>query len=318
MSNQTRLFVLVVLAFLPMVGLYWHGGRSLESAERESREAELVQIATTAGLEYRRLLEDSEALLGALSEFPEIRSPRQPECNRLLASVMSHLEYYTAIQVIEVDGFVGCGSLELDGGLNVGDRYYHQATLANNQFTVGNYVVGRLTGKPVLGVGFPVRSADGTGVEAVLAGYVDLTKLGNHVFEMDMPDAATFTVLDRAGTVMVRVPAGRHAMGYDTVGASIPESFPAPVGDERGTYVVSGADLDGVDRVFAVAPLRAGGARAQGYVLVGLEEATLLEATDTAVKRELQLLGLGGLFLLVLAWLFGHYTLLRDPSGREA
>ena len=313
MSNQARLFVLVLLAFMPMIGLYWYASTSLENAQRASREAALVQIASTVSLEYRRLLEESESLLGALSAFPEIRSPRQPQCNALLASVMSHMEYYTAIQLIEVDGFVGCGSLALGGSLYVGDRYYHQATLANNQFTVGNYVVGRLTGKPIIGVGFPIRSADGTEVEAVLAGYIDLTKLGNNVFEMEMPEGTTFTVVDRRGTVMVRVPAGQHAMGHDTVGASVPESFPAPTGDTRGTYVVSGTDLDQVDRVFAVAPLRAGGVRAQGHLLVGLEESTLLEATDNVALRQLQVLGLGGVFLLFLAWLFGHYALLRDP-----
>ncbi len=317
MSNQARLFVLVLLAFMPMIGLYWYASTSLESAQRASREAALVQIANTVSLDYRRLLEESESLLGALSAFPEIRSPRQPQCNGLLASVMSHTEYYTAIQLIEVDGFVGCGSLALDESLYVGDRYYHQATLANNQFTVGNYVVGRLTGKPIIGVGFPIRSPDGTDVEAVLAGYIDLTKLGNNVFEMDMPEGTTFTVVDRRGTVMVRVPAGQHEMGHDTVGASVPESFPAPTGDTRGTYVVSGTDLDQVDRVFAVAPLRAGGARAQGHLLVGLEESMLLEATDVVALRQLQVLGLGGLFLLLLAWLFGHYALLRDPLASE-
>ena len=314
MSNQSRLLVLVFLAFLPMIGLYSYANRSLENAELESGKAELVQIASTVSLEYRRLLEESESLLGALSAFPEIRSPRQPQCNGLLASVMSHMEYYTAIQLIEVDGFVGCGSLALDESLYVGDRYYHQATLANNQFTVGNYVVGRVTGKPIITVGFPIRSDDGADVEAVLAGYVDLSKLGNDVFEMEMPEGATFTVMDRRGTVMVRVPAGQNPMGHDTVGASVPESFPSPTGEVRGTYVASGTDLDGIDRVFAVAPLRAGGSRAQGHLLVGLEETRLHLATDSVSRRQLQVLGLGGVFLLLLAWIFGHYTLLRDPA----
>jgi hypothetical protein len=316
MSNQARLLFLVFLAFLPMLGLYVYASSALETAQLESREGELTQIVNTVGLEYERLLEESETLLGALSEFPQIRNPRQPECDRILASVMDHTQYYTALQLIEDDGFVGCGSLGSES-LYVGDRYYHQATRANNQFTVGNYVVGRRTGKPILTFGYPVRNADGTAVEAVLAGYIDLTKLGNSVFEMEMPEESTFTVLDRTGTVMVRVPAGQHPMGHDTVGASAPESFPMPTGDVSGTYLATGTDLDGVDRVFAVAPLRAGSSRAQGYLLVGREESELLEATDSIVVRQLQLLALGGLFLLVLAWMFGHYTLLRDPVVRE-
>jgi hypothetical protein len=317
MSNQARLFFLVFLAFLPMIGLYAYASSALERAELDSRETELTQIANMVALEYGRLLEEGEALLGALSEFPEIRNPRQPECNRILASVMGHLEYYTSLQLIEDDGFVGCGSLSAGESLYVGDRYYHQATRANNQFTVGNYVVGRRTGKPIITFAHPVPSADGAAVDAVLAGYIDLTKLGNSVFEMEMPEGSTFTVLDRTGTVMVRVPAGQNPMGHDTVGASVPETFPMPTGDVSGTYLASGTDLDGIDRVFAVAPLRASTARAQGYLLVGLEESALLEATGGIVVRQLQLLALGGVFLLVLAWMFGHYTLLRDPVVSE-
>ena len=33
MSNQARLFVLVLLAFLPMIGLYWYASTALESAQ---------------------------------------------------------------------------------------------------------------------------------------------------------------------------------------------------------------------------------------------------------------------------------------------
>ena len=71
-------------------------------------------------------------------------------------------------------------------------------------------------------------------MEAVLAGYIDLTKLGNNVFEMDMPEGTTFTVVDRRGTVMVRVPAGQHEMGHYTVGASVPQSSTPAEGDTPG------------------------------------------------------------------------------------
>ncbi len=312
LSNQTRLFLLVLLAFLPTVGLFSYANRSLRSAELRNQEAELLHLANRAGLEYRRILEDTEALLGALAETSELRNPRQPQCNQFLASIMSQMQYYTAIQLIEPDGFVTCGSLAMNQSLFVGDRYYHRAAMANRRFTVGNYVVGRLTGEPIVGLAYPVSGSTPDEVTAVVAAYLDLTTLENNVYEMDVPRAATLTVLGRNGTVMARVPAGQSPMGLDTVGASVPESFPTPSGEIRGPYLLSGPDLDGVDRIFAVQPLEAGGSQAYGHLLIGIDEESMLAATDSVAVRQLQILAVSGLFLLLLAWVFGHYTLLRD------
>ena len=126
MSNQTRLFILVFLAFLPTVALFVHADRSLNQAAFESQEAEIVRLANRAGHDYRQILQDTESLLGALSEMAEFQSPRSPQCNRTLSSVMGYMHHYTAIQLIEPDGFVTCGSLAIDETLFVGDRYYSQ------------------------------------------------------------------------------------------------------------------------------------------------------------------------------------------------
>lgn len=42
----------------------------------------------------------------------------------------------TGIQLVEADGFVACGSLPIEEGLYVGDRYYHSGALGNRRFTV--------------------------------------------------------------------------------------------------------------------------------------------------------------------------------------
>ena len=111
--------------------------------------------------------------------------------------------------------------------------------------------------------------------------------------------------------------AGRSADGADTVGATAGPTFPLPTGEIQGPYLLTGRDLDGVDRTFAVQPLEAGGQRASGHLMIVLDENAMLEETDSVEARQLQLLAVAGLIMLVLAWLFGHYTLLRDPPNRE-
>ena len=117
---------------------------------------------------------------------------------------------------------MACGSLAITDNLFVGDRYYHRATVANNQFTIGNFVVGRLTGKPIIGLASPVAGDTRLDVAGVVAAYLDLNELTNSIYEMDVPAGVTLTVVDREGTVMIRVPAGVSATGLDTVGATVP------------------------------------------------------------------------------------------------
>jgi Cache domain len=315
--NQIRLFILVILAFLPAVGIYVYASAALESHEMDQRRQELLQFANVAGVEYQRLLDESEDLLGALAEMPEIRDGG-PVCSRRLASVLRHVEQYTTISLIGIDGYMECGSLTVDDGLYLGDRYYYQSAFRTNRFAVGHYAIGRITGKPTVGVGYPIADEAGTGVQAVLAASLDLSSLGENALRMELPEEATFTVLDQDGTVLVRVPAGRHPLGYDTVGATAPESFPTLSAGLTAAATLMGTDLDGVDRMFAVTPLRGNGPRAQGHLLVGLEEAMLLQDAREQTSRELTYLALAGIAVLILAWLFGHYALVRTASGSVA
>jgi hypothetical protein len=314
MSNHARLSVVIVLALLPIVGLYWYAERSLRAVRLAHQEAELLHQVDRIGLVYDRVLAQSEMLLGALSQMPELRSPSQPRCDEVLGSVMGHLTYYTAIQLIEVDGFISCGSLAGYDDLSVSDRYYHQGALANRQFTVGNFVVGRLTGKPVVGLAYPVEASGSSEPSSVLALYFDLDELANSAYELGMPRTATFTVVDRDGTVMVRVPA-RQA-GADTVGATVPTTFPVPTGESGRPYLARGVDLDGTERLFAVRPLRAGVSRSYGHVYFGVEDDVVFEGGDLEPIGRFRMLALTGLLIVGGAWLFGIRTIPKEePSA---
>ena len=319
MSNPARLSIVFSLAVLPLLGMYLYADRSLRSVHRSYQDAELLHQVDRIGLMYDRILSQTEMLLGTLSEMEEIRNPRQPECHDLLADMMSHVTYYTAIQLIGVDGFVSCGSLAIDGELFVGDRYYHRAALANRRFTVGNFVVGRLTGKPVVGLAYPLGASETSDPTGVLAAYLDLDELANRAYELGMPRAATFTVVNRDGVVMARVPA--RQTGADTAGAVVPASFPAPTGDASAPYLTEGIDLDGVERRFAVRPLRAVGSRSYGHVYFGVDDQVFAESAALAPIGRLRWLTFLGLLLVAGAWLVtGRESRARaaPPSPRTA
>jgi hypothetical protein len=312
--NQIRLFVLVFLAFLPAVGLYFYTSDILRERELSQSEQELLQLTRVAAVEYESLIDESEELLGSLSEFPEIRDAFAPECNRRLGSILDHTPQYTTITVIGMDGYLACGSLTMDGGLYLGDRAYFTRATVTSRFSVGDYAIGRITGKPTLGVAYPVIEEGGRDVASVLAASIDLSTLGTHALRTSLPEHTTFTVIGRDGTILVRVPSGMHPLGHDTVGAAAQDEFMALTRSVTDPTITSGADLDGLIRLFAVAPLRGPGATPEGYLILGTEQLKVTEQVEAVVTREFRFLLSAGLVLIVLAWVFGHFALIRAAN----
>lgn len=312
---QVRLFALVILAFLPAAVLYVITAGRLEEHERARQEDRIATIATLAAVEYQRLIDDSRQFLAALAEFPEVRDGAPGECNRRLALVLRHTPQFTTLSLIGPDGYMVCGSLPVEGGLYLGDRAYYLLATTNGQFSVGEYAVGRITGKPTVGVAYPIAEGTLRQVRKVLAASLDLSGIGSYTRPLQLPPYTTFTVLDRDGTVMVRQPAGRHPLGQDSVGAQADAGFPGLAGGGDEATPAVGTDLDGVVRRFAVVPLGEGAAGPRGLVAVGTEEAMLVAEAEGSVRAQLRFLAGAGLVILVLTWLLGHYGLVRGERA---
>lgn len=308
-SLQLRLFLLLVVAFLPVVGILWYVNGELRRLETRAHEQELRRIAQVTAVEYHQLLNDSRSLLGVLAEFPAIREARIPECNQGLFSALQHTPLYTTISVINREGYLVCGALPAEGDLYLGDRAYFILTSNYHRFSVGEYALGRITGKPGVGVAYPLGE-EGE-IQAVLAASIDLTLLADSARRADLPEATSLTILDRNGAVMVHEP--RSGLEGDTLGVRAPASFPViPTAGE--VHVVRGTDLEGREAVFAVATLSAGAAEPEGYLTVSRPVADVEAAVADVVNDEIILLAVAGVVLLAVAWGIGHYHIVKGVA----
>jgi hypothetical protein len=308
---QVRLLILVFLAFVPALGFFWIANREMRRLLLQSKEQELLQRVELTRTEYRRFLQEAEAFLGAMAQFPDIQDAELPTCNRRLQDVLRHTPHYTTISVIGTDGYLRCGGLVPDGTLYLGDRTYFVRATSISNFAIGEFTLGRITGKPVVGLAVPMSVA-GEPV-GVLATSLDLEFLGENTLRVPLPGEHTFTVLDRAGQVLVRLPASGDFGLADSVGGMAGMAFPT-LPEGREPVIAQGTDLDGVERLFAVAGLRGGVGEPQGYVAIGRTEATLTDEVDRMVGIQLRYLAGGAILLLALAWILGHIWLVRGSG----
>lgn len=311
---QVRLLILVFLAFIPALGIFWYANRELRNLQLEAKEQELVQRAGEVAMEYNRLVGEGQQFLSALSEFDEISSVRFSSCSDHLARVLRHAEQLTTITVIGMDGYLACGSLNPENALYLGDRAYFVRATSRGLFSVGEFTLGRITGKPVVGIALPLGDGEGTG--AILAASVDLNALANRFREGTLPEGYTFSVLDRNHRVMVRRPRTGNFTLADSVGAIADATFPGPP-EGSAPVIVTGTDLDGIERLFAVAALRSPAGSMEGYLAFGRTKVTLMQEVDEIVSLQLRFLAVGGIVLLSLAWALGHFWLARCPPDQE-
>ena len=302
-----RVLLLVLIAFLPALGIYLYANGEIRSLQLANQEQELLRATRETSVEYNRLLEESRVLLATLAQFPQVSGTQQPECTDILGRVFDQANDLNGIWAIGLDGYVGCGSVQPDGLLYLGDRTYYIRAMNENRHVIGNYQIGRVTGRP--GVASAVPIPDDSGMPAgVLIASIDLRALSETAQDMELPESSTFTVLDREGRVLVRFPSGESE--GDTIGAMRTEGFPETA-DEPG--IVHGSDLDGSMSVFAVAPLTGEGATPEGYIAIGRPEGQISTQASDAVNNTLGLVAIAALALLTAAWIFG-----RNIFGRPA
>ena len=91
--------------------------------------------------------------------FPATESA-VPKKMFIVSDMLEHTPQYTTLSLIGRDGYLACGSLTVNGDLFLGDRAYYLLATTHGRFSVGEYAIGRITGKPTVGVAFPI--ADGS------------------------------------------------------------------------------------------------------------------------------------------------------------
>ena len=161
MGLRLRLLALVGLISLPLVALVVHVTLDdYERAEARSRR-QIQRLAATVVHEEAEIVERARHLMTALAELPVVRERRHDACAVLLARLLAEYKVYATLGVTSADGQVVCSAPAAPPGTTLADRPIFARAQAAGGFIVGEYAVGRLSGKPSLGLGFAVNDAKG-------------------------------------------------------------------------------------------------------------------------------------------------------------
>jgi len=301
------LLLLVFLAIAPAVALTLSLGVAQRQAAAAQAKDEALRLARVASANQARLIEGARQLLIALAELPEVRGGDPAECQTLLAALLRQYSLYANLGVADLDGDVWCSAVPFVGHVNIADRVYFQRAVNTNDFAIGEYQVGRVTGKPTVNFGYPLLDRSGEAQGIVFAA-LDLAWFSQLAAEAQLPSGAVLTVIDQKTTILARYPDAGQWVGKSVPDAPLVKAIVTSAGRE-GTVEVLG--LDGVVRLYAFTPLTGGPDAGYAYISVGIPNEIAFAEVNQLLAAHLMGLGTIGLLVFAAAWVGGDVFILR-------
>lgn len=205
-SLRTKLVLLVILVFLPVLGLAaWQADSELGAAERQRSEA----VATAAELavsRHRALIEGTRRLLmAACSEDDVSRSASATAtqsdvtgCEVYLSRILKAFpaEYSSAL-VTDDKGIARCSSAVTVIGMGFSDREIFRQVRDTKEFSLGGQIASKITALSVIPAAMPIlRNGEFGGMCAV---GISLGKLADTVLPVRLDGSIAVALVDSSG-----------------------------------------------------------------------------------------------------------------------
>jgi len=200
----------------------------------------------------------------------------------------------------------------MTGQVYAGDRTYFRRARETRDFAIGDYQIGRITGKATVNFGHPVLDNRGH-VRVVLFAALDLAWLNELADRVGLPAGSTLTVIDRNGTILSRYPdEGKW------VGKLMPEPLVLnAILNQQGNGTTDAPGADGIPRLFSFAPFGAAQS-ADAYVSVGIPAAVAFAGANQILARNIAMLVLVAGLALAAAWVGGNLFIVRQIQALVA
>ncbi len=307
-SLRSRLLLLLLLIALPAFGFTLNAYLAFYREVMIRIEQDAYTLVQLAAKDQETVTAETRLLLSMLAQTPIMRDPQPATvCNQWLAALLQQHTGYTNLGAADRAGNLYCSGVPAPAPINFRDRAWFQKAAASHNFLVSDYQIGRITGKPGIVFGYPLRGPDDE-LTGVLFAFSNLTWLQRLVSTVQLPAGSTATVIGPDGRILARFPDPEP-----WVGKTLPDALLVRlIRDQPGPGFTELTGLDGVQRFYAYAPLVAAGGSV--YLLVGLSRKAALDSLRQTLTS-LTLLGLMTLAGLAAAW-WGISVLLVRPIGQ--
>jgi signal transduction histidine kinase/HAMP domain-containing protein len=300
----SRLFLLVAVALLPAIAIQTYN----EFERRRLREAEVQEqalgLAKLAAAEQQQIVQGIRQALIVMAQAPAIKAKDTPACQAYLSTIKEQFPAFLAFLVVDMEGRSFCDTNVVHKPVSLASRAYFANAQRTGGFAVGEFAVGRLTGRKIIQFALPFSGDDGR-MGGVISAALGLDWLAAYIARKGVPPGAAIAITDRNGVYLARYPDDQRF-----VGKKMPD-------DQHWSGDLAGAsdttDLDGVERIVGHSALP--GESGALLVSIGLDKAQAFAAIQRGTQRGILLIVLSTALVLILTSL-GARRFVHRPLGQ--
>ncbi|HEY2989234.1 MAG TPA: ATP-binding protein [Candidatus Binatia bacterium] len=308
-SLRARLLLLVLTAAIPAFGLIVYiAWEQRQSAAAEAKEKTL-KVARDAVEMQKQLINDAGQMLSTLARQPEVMATGGSTCFVFMANQLRRHSRYRNLGVIDLEGRLRCSAVPFESSSNLADRLYFLKAVETRDFSIGEYQIGRVTGKATVAFGYPLLDGSRK-LRGVLFAALDLEWLNRLLVQSQLSPGSVVIVVDQNGTVLA------HSTEPEKwVGKSLPQvPIVRVILTEQREGTVEAPGMDGVDRLYAFTTLPVAGAN-RTYIGVGIPTVAAYSEAHRNLFRNVVFLGIVAVLALAAAWFGSDLFVLRQVNA---
>jgi len=250
-SLAKRFWLVLLLVFAPMLTMILHD-YYVERQASINRVEERAKVAMT-GLRIEQASAERQVrqLLSTMARANDMHGLLPDECSKLAIRLHASAENFANIGAVLPNGDVFCSSLGVNSAINVQDRTWFREVLTAQGMTHGQFVIGKMSGRPGITFGYPIRDASGKFLAAVFAAS-DISWFDRLTARHELPAGWTSVLFSATGDVISRYP-DPEAWRNKELPEESRKLLQEALTSHQDRVVMTG--LDGQKRLFILEPL---------------------------------------------------------------
>lgn len=305
---RAALILLVLIAVIPVFVVVIQSSVSEQKNRIERASANMQALANLGAAHQEQLIEGARQMLVAISRSPAVYGDNPAECSAYFSGLQQFYPAYTSFGLLDAQGNRLCEQASGRPVVNSGDRYFFRQAVASGDFTVGEYLVGRVSGKSAMAFSLPVKRPDGS-LRGVLFAALDLRQADGQLDRMTMPPDSSLLVTDASGIVLASAGTVPGAIGQKLGDSPVLRAVMA-----GQPSVWQSSEMGTRQFIHALQPVRQSGP--QGiFVTAMIASDDVLAGTNQRLQWQLGALAVIALASAMTAWVFGDRVLAQPIRG---
>lgn len=304
---RARLALLALLLVAPLMAERVRALNDTRDKQIAAAAQEYANITQHSAETQREVISSVETMLKSAA-YIRASAGVARSCEILRASLPTNLPWIRSIMIVSKQGVVQCSTLNIQVGLNIGDREYFRKAQETRDFVFSDYLFGKTNNRPIMMAAYPVAAIDPEEDSVVVAG-MDLDWLSKIMANFSGRPGVSALLIDSAGVVLAAPPDQASMIGrpVDNVPLLSAIAYKA-LSSNSETGSISFSATDGANRTVSFARIPG----TQSRLIVSIDEAKVTAAINREIRTAYLQLAFVCLFVLLGA-LIGAEKLIINP-----